>query len=250
MKNLLLLFIFLTTSLHAIVAIKPRVIGDKPGLTGSFTASFDTKRGNTETDNYKGAIKVSYDNNTSHLIWGMLSYEYGEANAIKNTNKLFSHLRYIANTPVEYLVHEAYLQLSDDEFKGIKHRYLIGTGVRYKMFGNDYYGRTYVGVSAYGEHIIYGNEHVDPTENNLRGNFYLAYRLALNEDSEFNALVYYQPRLDKPSDYYTSTTIGIQLHIYLQLFLNFKISHEYDSEPAIDVLKEDITSSTEFVLKF
>ena len=250
MKNLFLLSILLTTTLHAIVAIKPRVVGDKPGFSGSITASFDTKRGNTETDNYKGAVKVLYDNNISHLIWGMLSYEYGEANSVKNTNKIFSHLRYIGLTTIKNFNKEAYIQASDDEFKGIKNRLLAGGGMRYKIFGNDYYGRTYVGMSAYIEHIIYGNDAIDPTENNVRGNFNLAYQLPLNEDSEFNALAYYQPRVDAPSDFYSSATIGFQLHVYLSLFLNFKITHEYDSEPAIGVLKEDIASSTEFVFKF
>lgn len=250
MKNLLFLCIFITSTLHAIVAIKPRDIGDNPGVSGSVTASFDTKRGNTETDNYKSAIKLMYDNNSSYLVWGMLSYEYGEANSIKNTNKVFSHIRYIETTTLENLNKEAYIQLSDDEFKGIKNRLLAGAGVRYNVFGNDYYGRTYLGASAYGEHVIYGNNSVDPTENNVRGNFYIAYRLRLNEDSEFNALAYYQPRVDKFEDFYSSSTLGLQLHIYLSLFLNFKLTHEYDSRPAIDVLKEDITSSTEFVLKF
>jgi len=249
MTKILLSFIFLTVSLQAIVAIKPREVGDKPGLTGSITAAFDTKRGNTETDNYKTALKMTYDNNTTHLFWGMLSYEYGEANAIKNTNKIFAHLRYIGKTSYKLMDKEAYIQLSNDEFKGIENRLLGGVGLRWKIFGNDYYGRTYLGTSAYAEHIIYGDT-LDPVETNVRGNFYLAYRLRLHEDSELNILAYYQPRIDMPSDFYSSTAIGLQLHIYLQLFLKFRISHEYDSRPAIGIQKEDITSSTEFVLKF
>lgn len=249
MHKLLLLSFFITSTLYGIVAIKPREIAEKPGVSGSLTASFDTKRGNTETNNYKSALKVSYDNNSTYLIWGMLSYDYAESNKVKNTNNLFSHLRYIRKTRMKYVNLEAYLQVSEDEFKNIKERTLIGSGARWKVFGNDYYGRTYIGASAFGEHIVY-DDSINPTENNVRGNFYLAYRLPLNEDSEFNALAYYQPRVDKPTDFYSSMAIGLQLHVYLQLYLKFHITHEYDSNPAVGVLKEDITSSTEFVLKF
>lgn len=245
-----LFLLFLAIPLLAIVPIKPREVGENPGFSGEVSGSFETKRGNTDKDNYAASFKVQYDSNASDLVWGMMRGEYGESSGRKDTNNLFSHLRYIHNLKSKNLAAEAYVQMEGNEFKSIKDRALGGAGLRWKALGGGQeWGGLFLGLGGYYEYIGYSTQ-IDPLERNVRLNAYLAYTLPFANDGVFTAVGYYQPEATNGNDYYVSTSARIELHIYRQLFIAFRVGYTHDSMPALNVKKDDFAQRTLFSYKF
>ncbi|MDY0115956.1 MAG: DUF481 domain-containing protein [Sulfurimonadaceae bacterium] len=244
-------FIFLmvsSSSLFALVTISPVDIGSKPGFSTKTALSLETKRGNSEKDNYKGSWRTTYDSNTSFVTWLEFSGEYGKSNDQRDTNKLFSHLRHIHATPLENLNVEFFGQIQDNEFKLIKNRTLAGAGLRYKfssIFDRD---RAYIGVGGMYERIRYSSQ--DPLENNARISTYFTYTLDFSEKSQFSYMLYYQPLAEDFRDYVKSHELELKLHVIKKFFLQFTLSYEVDSTPATDVKRYDFTQNTSFVFEF
>jgi len=249
MKKLtLLLTILLTQQLFALISIAPVEIGVNPGYTGSIATSLETKRGNTDKDNYKLAFKVNYDNNKNFVTWAELSGEYGESNEIKDTNKLYLHLRHIHALSNQSTRAEAFAQIQDDEFKLIKHRLLGGAGLRFKLFETSGEGKGYLGVGGFFEQIRYTS--IDPKEDNFRANIYFAYSSTIGDDSTFSYNIYYQPNTQNFHDHITAQTLALQLHIYKRIFLKFQIAYDSDSVAPMGVQKYDFTQTTSFIFDF
>jgi putative salt-induced outer membrane protein YdiY len=251
MKKILLIGILTTQYLFALVSISPVELGKKPGLSGSFEAGLETKRGNTDKDNYKASVKINYDNNESYVIWGEFSGEYGESNYAKDTNKAFSHLRYIHSlTNDENLRYELFAQLESDEFRQINSRTLGGAGLRYRVFNSPKNGKGFLGLGGFYENIEYKNPLIDPSEDNARINSYLAYSIDYTELSTFSYVVYYQPKVDDYDDYIFSNQLELKINIIKTLFLKINVSWNEDSAPPVGVEKNDFTQTTTFVFDF
>ena len=248
MRHLLLLLAALTFS-HAVVSIAPVEIGKKPGISGKAEASFETKRGNTEKDEYKAGLKVQYDDNTTYVTWGEFSVNYAEASGAKNTNNTYAHLRYIHKFNSQKNINwEAFVQSETNEFTKVQERFLLGGGLRFHIL-DKLVGNTYVGIGGFYEHIDYTTS-VDPQENNLRANVYLAYTRKFGENAELSYAGYYQPKADNIGDYILSNGLELEVLIYQKLYLSLKLLYNIDSKPAIDVKKEDFAQTTSLVYKF
>ncbi|WP_345970081.1 DUF481 domain-containing protein [Sulfurimonas sp. HSL1-6] len=246
-----LFLLLISIQLFAIVAIKPREVGEKPGLSGELSGAFETKRGNTEKDNYSGSLQLQFDSNTSYVIWGVVRGEYGEASGVRDTNNLFAHLRYIRNIVGADIAAEGFGQMEKDEFKSIEERALAGGGLRWKVLNKKRgeWGGLFIGAGAYAEYIGYSTS-MDPLERNLRFNSYLAYSLPLSDKGVFTAVGYYQPKCDDFNDYYVTASARIELQIYRQLYLGFSVEYAHDSEPAVGVKQDDFSQRTLFTFKF
>ena len=226
-------------------------IGEKAGLSGNLEAGLETKRGNTDKDNYKASVRITYDEATDYVVWGELSGEYGKSNDVKDTDKAFSHVRYIhALTDDENLRYELFAQLESDEFRQISSRVLGGAGLRYKIFNSKEKGKGYVGLGGFRESIRYKNSLINPSENNTRLNSYLAYAITFPNKSIFTCGLYYQPKIDEFSDYIISTQLELQLHIFQSLFLKLNASWDEDSKPPVGVEKSDFTQRVTFIFNF
>jgi len=245
-----LFFLFVSTQLYAIVTIKPREVGENPGLTGEVAGAFDTKRGNTETDNYSAAFELQYDNNASYLVWGMVTAAYGEASGVKNTNNMYGHVRYIENIRGQKLAEEVFAQIEEDEFKSIKDRLLFGGGLRAKLLRpKQGWGGLFLGAGAFLEYVGYSTG-VDPAERNVRLSTYAAYSLSMENDSKFVLDAYYQPKVDDFGDYLTSVSGALEIQIYRQLYLGFIVRYAHDSAPAVGVKMDDFSQKTLIKFKF
>jgi len=246
----ILLLLTISFQLFAIVIVKPREVGENPGISGSVSGSLETKRGNTDKDNYAAAFQLQYDSNTTYLLWGVIDGAYGESSGATDTNNLYAHLRYIRNLRGKWLAYELFTQLEEDEFKDIKERFLLGANYRVKLLRTKGgWGGLFVGLGAMFEYIGYTTS-VDPAERNLRFNSYLSYSLTFNTDSRFVLNGYYQPKLDEFSDYLVTFSGGLEVHVYKQLFIGITSSYTHDSKPAVGVKKYDFSQRTYFEYKF
>ena len=250
MKILLLLFLATTQYLFALISIVPVEIGANPGLHGKFNASLETKRGNTYKDTYSGGLKLIYDTNTSDVIWAEVSGEYAEVEKKVDTSKSYLHLRHIhALTPEDIRV-EAFVQAQDDKFRNINRRLLAGGGLRFKIFEILKNGHGYVGVGGLYETVKYTDPLDNPNEENVRFNSYFAYTVTFGEDSSFSYSLFYQPKYNNFSDYVKAHKLNLELHVYKELYLNFRVSWDVDTKPAVNVRDYDFYQETAFVLKF
>ena len=87
MKTPILITLLTAQSLFGLVSIIPVEIGKEIGLSNIAEASLETKRGNTDTDNYKASYRTTYDDGKNFVTWGEASGAYGKANGNENTNK-------------------------------------------------------------------------------------------------------------------------------------------------------------------
>jgi len=246
--KLLGVLLFTTLPLEAIITISPVNIGDNPGWSGSLKGSFETKRGNSDVDNYSAGLRASYDNNISYVVWSDFTFSYGKASGETNTNKTYAHIRYIHATSIPEINYELFIQSEMNEFTMVSRRRLAGGGLRYHL-SNDSYGSLYFGLGGFYETISYTTS-VDPRETNLRVNSYIAYTKQFNKESKLSYVGYYQPKVDDVSDYILSNGLELEVLIYKTLYLNFVFYYDVDSCPAYGVEKEDISQRTSFLYKF
>ena len=250
MKLLFLLFL-LFENLFAIITIVPIEIGAKPGVSGKFEAGLNTNRGYTDTDYYKTALRLKYDQNYNYALWSEFSGEYGKAGGIENINRLYAHIRLIHALSTTYIRDEYFIQGQENKFKALKKRRLAGGGLRFRLFETFKRARGYIGLGAMYEYIRHTDPLLDPNENNIRLNTYFAYTAKFNEDSHLAYTLYYQPKIDNTSDYVLSNKFELQLHIYLKLFLKLSVYYNADSVPPTSIDSDyGFGQSTTFVLDF
>jgi len=244
----LILFIMSVMSAQAVITIAPVDIGARPGLSGIVKGSFVTKRGNTDSDEYSAGSRVQYDNNNTYVIWGDISFSYAKASGQTNTNKTYAHVRYIHTLYKKDVNWEAFVQSQTDKFTQIQKRLLTGVGLRYHAAMQSY-GNIYLGFGGFAEHIDYTTS-IDPSEDNVRLNIYIAYKNRLSKSARFSYIGYYQPRVDILSDSIVSNSAELKITIYKQLSINFEVTYSRDTKPAIEVEKYDFTQKTSFVYDF
>ncbi|MBU0719965.1 DUF481 domain-containing protein [bacterium] len=247
MKLLLILLINIT-SLMALITITPVDIGEKPGFSTKGAVSLETKKGNTEKSNYKGSVRLSYDDNLSYVTWAEFSGEYGETNTVKDTNNLYSHVRHIRKLEDYAFRTEYFAQLQSDEFKKIEDRALGGAGLRYKLPEILKDSKAYIGVGGFYEYINYSS--IDPYENNIRVNTYFAYTIKLEAKTSLSYTLYYQPKIDDFYDYACSNKAELKIHVYKKLFLSFNLYYDIDSRPAMGLKTDDYGQLTNFIFEF
>jgi hypothetical protein len=247
--KLVAVFILSVINLFAIITIAPVNIGDKPGYSGTLKGSFETKRGNSDVDNYSAGLRAQYDNNSSYVLWSDFVFAYGKAFGETNTNKTYAHVRLVHTfLDIKELNYEGFIQLGTNEFTNVEERNLIGGGLRYhKDLKN--YGNFYLGLGGFYEEINYLTS-LDPREKNIRVNSYISYTKAFDKKSKISYVMYYQPKVDESADFIVSNALELQVLIYKTLFLNFVLYYDVDSKPAHDIKKRDFTQKTSFLYKF
>jgi len=248
MKLLLLLF-FTTSYLFGVITIAPVNIGEKSGYSGMIKGSFETKRGNSEVDNYAGGVRVQYDEEDEYSIWGDFVFAYGEASGKVNTNKTYLHLRLVHTfLETEEVNSEGYFQSETNEFTNVKRRLLLGGGLRYHKDMDDY-GNLYFGLGAFGENISYLTN-ADDSEYNLRLNSYISYTKEFTKSSKLSYVLYYQPNVSTFNDYIFSSGLELEVLIYEKLYINFVFYYDIDTDPAFGVEEKDISQKTSLIYKF
>lgn len=248
MLKILFILLSFTLGANAIVSIAPVVIGNKPGISTKAQALFQTKRGNTDSQEYGAGLKVSYDNNVTYVLWSEINADYAKVSGKTNTNKTFAHIRYIHKLTPKEINWELFLQSLTNQFTDIKERILEGGGFRLHI-KNHKDGDLFFGIGAFYEHIIY-TDTINPTENNIRLNSYISYVKNISKTSKFSYIAYYEPNISNFSDYLISNAAELKVEIYKHLSLSLKLFYDLDSKPAIDVEKYDFTQNTSLIYEF
>lgn len=250
----LLLFLLLTgisPSLFALVSIAPVDIGSNKGLSGNVSGALSSKSGNTQKDAYSLGLRVQYDQGTDYLAWGIFTYDYGTSNGKKDEDKIYAHMRYIhAIDETKNWTGEFFVQSEQDKLKSINERSVAGTGLRWRFFNSDEWGKGYVGMGGLFEKIDYAHPDINPHETNSRLNSYLAYTKSFMSSSKLNYLGYFQPKFNDSSDYVSSQTAELIIPIYGRLNLSLSAKYNYDSNPAVGIKNKDTAYITSLLWTF
>jgi len=220
------------------------------GLHGSVEVAISGKSGNSDTRNTATAGRIDW-RRAEHQLMAIVSTEYEETNQQKSADNNFAHLRYIHHNTAHF-AWESYLQYSDDAFKQLDSRALMGAGIRYSFAPEDNHRYDLIlGIGAYYTEEVYNLElggQLD--EDYARASGYVTYSLQLSETAALLNTLYLQPRISQLSDVYIYNNFSLELTITGALALQVSLETQYDSEPVEDTKSLDHTYKTALVYKF
>ena len=231
-----IVLMFCIFDLHAqIVNVESkRLKSDTTGWLGSVGTSFKLENSAVKVINIEAEAHLEYKAKRSLYLF-LINYALLKGEGTTFQNNLFYHLRY--NYKVNnFLRWEAYTQMQQNNIAGIKSRFLVGTGPRFKLSGTDKLA-LYASTS-----VMYENEHelTKPVivHNDIRSSNYVSMTWRPRENLDVVTTIFYQPLYNDFSDY----------RILHDLSLNFKFTKSFsfvttwnylfDTEPAADTPKE------------
>lgn len=232
MKKLLLLYLLLIyfEEMNAqVVNIESnRYTTDTTGWKGNYEMSFAFGKQNDKYFAFRNTAHVQYKSKKSlYLLLGSVDILKSEKEKIVNSG--FFHFRY--NYKIKnWLRWEAFTQVQYNKLAGLRMRYLLGTGPRFKVVQVEKF-KTYIGTMYMLEYEINN----DKTSKLLDGRFsaYLSFSFRPIKTIEMVSTTYYQPLFSQLKDYRISTENAFNFKLYkmISLGLNFKLN--YDSSPPI-----------------
>ena len=238
----IVLFCLLPLSAQAIVNIE-ELRGDKSGDGLSVRASIMASgaSGNTDKSSVSAAGRMHWQSGPlASLV--IASYDYGESNNVRDTNKSFLHLRQIRTYQPGRAV-EAFIQAEQNQFARLDFRGLIGAGLRLTI------ADTKQTTAAVGFGALHSWETLDKrpgltddgTETLWRLNTYLALNQRFNEQTRFANTLYYQPAADDAADYRLLDEAALFVNISDRLDLKMSVDVTHDSRPPQTVEKTDVS---------
>lgn len=234
MKNLLLsivflVFVFINKVDAQIVNIESqRYATDTTGWAGDYNLGFTFGKQKEKYFSFFNSAHVQYKSKRSlYLILGSL--DILKKGNEKFVNAGFFHFRY--NYKIKHWLRwEAFTQVQYNKLIGLRMRYLLGTGPRFKLVQIEKF-KTYLGTLYMLEYEMNN----DKSQKLLQGRFsaYLSFSIRPIKTIEFISTTYYQPRFDEIKDYRIATENAIlfKFHRILSFGMNFKLN--YDAAPPV-----------------
>jgi putative salt-induced outer membrane protein YdiY len=220
-----------------IVSINPPI----PKWKGTISAGITSTHGNTKTESITGSANLSKRTQKDRTI---LSADYAKS---KQNNKdtgeeLTIEDWWRAHAKYDYFFSKkmyGYLdgRYEKDAIAELERRVAVGIGGGYQWIESaDMNFSTELGLASLYEK--YNNQ----TDSNSEMSAQLGYHFdkKLRKNLLFiNDLTYY-PALEKPSNYYLTTTAELRTNLNRAMFMNFKAILDYDSTPAIGAHNTDV----------
>lgn len=223
-----------------------RIQTDTTGWAGSFGGNINLSKNVEQVFSASAFAHLQYKNSRNlYLFLGDYSFLKGAQK--KYTDNTFFHLRY--NHKFSDLVRwEVFTQLQTNKITKIDNRFLAGTGPRFKLSGTGML-HVYLGVLFMYE---YERELVDPpvAHHNVRNSSYLAFTLKPTGNLEIISTTFYQPRLDRWSDFRILNQESVNLAITQKLSATINWNYLYDQFPVPGVPQSNYTFSTGFRYAF
>ncbi len=223
-----------------------RIQTDTTGWAGSFGGSVSIAKNVDKVFSAGAFAHLQYKNNKNlYLFLGDYSFLKGAQK--KYTDNTFFHLRY--NRKINDLLRwEVFTQLQTNKITKISSRFLAGMGPRLKLSGSGKLN-VYLGVLAMYE---YERELITPplTHHNVRNSSYLSFTLKPTVTLEIVSTTFYQPRLDKWSDFRILNQESANLAVTQKLSASLNWNYLYDRFPVEGVPRSNYTFSTGFKYAF
>lgn len=134
---------------------------------------------------------------------------------------------------------EIYTQYSYDNFRQVNPRILVGANARYKVFEGDNISWSF-GLGPMFEWEQWTHPHTDEIVNVelVKANVYSSFRIEINENLDYNGLIYYQVGYDpgiNDARHRVSHTSNIIAKITKKLSFTFTIELHYEDKPIVPI---------------
>lgn len=190
---------------------------------------FVREKGNVVTLTSDARVQNRKDDN---LYLALAEYNWSGAKGTTLTHNAFLHLRYNRYLPVKWLIWEGFHQLQFNEITGINIRWLMGTGPRFKLYeenkGSIYLGSLYMFEISREKKL--DNQFQRLIENRISS--YLSISIFPADNISLLTTTYYQPRLDKWSDFRLNNISELRFKVNKHLALSMVYRLTFDPFPA------------------
>lgn len=223
---------------------------NKNTFSADLDFSVSGSSGNTQTEKVALNSQFSWQAEKS-INLAIFGYKFGKSNNSRNVNKAFAHYRYIHQL-TDTLDWEAFSQLETNEFTRLTYRGLVGTGVRVAI-AKTQKQHAFLGLGGF-----YSKEEIEVTagltddgvEELNRANIYFLSKYNVSSSMSFSNVLYYQPRLNKISDYRALFQAKFDFKINHELSLRLSLDIVHDSAPSQGIKNTDISYLTGFNFSF
>lgn len=205
-----------------------RYTTDTTGWKGNYEMGFAFGKQKEKYFAFSNTAHIQYKSKRSlYLILGSVDLLKSESKQLVNSG--FFHLRY--NYKIRnWLRWEAFTQVQYNKLVGLRMRYLLGTGPRFKVVQVEKF-KTYIGTLYMLEYEI----NTDKTQKLLQGRFssYLSFSFRPIKTVEIVSTTYYQPLFSKLNDYRIATENSIHFRFHKILTFGIQFRLNFDSKPPL-----------------
>jgi putative salt-induced outer membrane protein YdiY len=220
-----------------IVSINPPI----PKWTGSVSAGITSTHGNTKTEDITGSVnlKKRTDKDRTTLSADYVKSEQedpttGKEEAIEDWWRVKTKYDYFFTKKMYGYLDGRY---EKDAIAELDRRVTVGIGAGYQWIeSEDMNFSTELGLASLYEK--FDNQTNSNSEISAQLGYYFDKKIRKNL-SFIHELTYY-PALEKPADYYLTTTAELRANFYKAMFVNLKAILDYDATPAIGAHKTDV----------
>ena len=180
--------------------------------------------------------RIDYFSSEDLHTFLVLNYEngYKKKSSEKNTimNKGFGHLRITKNIYPDLFL-ELFTQFGFNDFLLLKDRKLYGSGIRYKVIGNDRLN-AFIGIGAMKEEEKYSLE-TENFKSLFRSTNYFTWQIYISENVTLNNTAYYQLETSNPKDHRLLYDGDFEFKLNDKLTFTFTLNYRYDNDPHGDL---------------
>ncbi len=248
MKKQLIILLFIPfLGIAQIINVESlRKVTDTVGWTGNIQLNLHLIKNKNSIFGISNRIRVQY--RTKKHLWLFINdLDFREVNSEKFVSKNAQHFRHNYRFYKNFAL-ETFFQRQQNEIASIRFRGLIGSGLRYKLTNSEKY-KLYLGSL-----IMYENEKVnsdtEKTNKDWRSSSYFSMSLFPNNNISLVSTTYFQPRLDKFSDFRLSSQTTLALKIIKNLSFSTTFTYQYDAFPVIGIPKEQYRLTNGIVYSF
>ena len=208
-----------------------RIQSDSTGLLGNFGVSFKLDKNKVQVLNLNTNAQIEYKTTRSIYLF-LVNYDFLKGDDQTLQNNLFFHLRY--NYKINNLLRlETFTQLQQNSLSGIKSRWLIGAGPRFKIAGTKK-------LSFYAASLVmYEDEHEQTKpvilHKDIRNSSYATASWRPDERTEITSTLFYQPLFRDFSDFRLLHELNLKFQFSKKFSFFTTWAFLYDSKPAFEV---------------
>lgn len=233
--SFILFFFSLITTFSQIVNIeKERYQTDTTGWKGSLDVGFAMGKQSKTYFIFSTSAHVQYKTK-KHLFLLLGSADLLKTKAEDLVNAGFLHFRYNYKLQKSWVRWEAFTQVQFNKANGLRLRFLIGTGPRFKLVQKEKF-KTYLGALYMFEHEV--NNAKTEKLNQVRFSGYLSFSFKPVKQFEFVSTTYYQPNVAQIKDYRISTDNAVSIKFYKNLSYGINFRMNYDSRPPLGAVTD------------
>ena len=169
---------------------------------------------------------------SNYIILG--SYNYGKSTGIEDVNDGHLHFRYTRKLS-KSLYAELFQQTEFDKFQDLNARYLLGLGLRQRLFEKTKHS-FFLGTG-----LFYEKEELQDSANqdNPRANLYLSYVFSKPDEYSASVVTYFQPNTENFADQRVRLNLGLETYFGENFVQQWEYSLARDSRPPAGVQRTD-----------